>query len=133
MQEAQFLKKKKLYELLKDMVSGYELEKVHEADYKFYKKAEWLECDAKDGIHSVKCKMYHEGNFLSLDITGQYGHAENERITCHLQEGRWVETYRLSEERKRTEEVKKLLDMLEKDTSSESIETIRQGTRKKGR
>lgn len=116
MQTIQYLKKKKMYELLKDMME-YEPSLMKNTSYKFYHGAEWLECSANDGEHFVLCKMYHEGSFISLDILGwneeKCEYTEKERITYRLKNEEWVKTYQLTEEKKKIKEMQEWIDSIE--------------------
>lgn len=69
MQKTPYLKKKKMYELLKGMLE-YKPDLMKYATYKFYHGAEWLKGSAYDGENVVTYEMYHESYFLSLNIGG---------------------------------------------------------------
>lgn len=115
MQKTPYLKKKKMYELLKGMLE-YKPDLMKYATYKFYQGAEWLEGSAYDGENVVIYKMYHAGYFLSLDIGGwseeKCDSVEIERITYHLKNEKWIKTYQRTEAYQKTEEIKKWLDSL---------------------
>lgn len=60
-----YLKKKKLYELLQT-IAFTELDIMKYAEYKFYRGSEWLYCNAK--IENLSYELYHKNYFVSLDI-----------------------------------------------------------------
>lgn len=110
-----YLKKKKMYELLKE-ISQANLKSMKYATYQFYQGSEWLECGATDGEHVVVYKMYHERNFMSLDILKWNDEAceykKMDRMTYHLQDGNWEKNYHRTEVDKEIEKAKRGLESM---------------------
>lgn len=104
-----YLKKKKMYEMLKSLVST-NLNMMKNATYRFYRGSEWLECTSDIEEHYKIYKLYHEGAFVSLDISQwdeeQEEFVEIERITYRMIDGQLVKNYQRTEAYKKTEEIK---------------------------
>ena len=83
-----YLKKKRMYEILKTIVDG-NLTLIKNATYRFYRGSEWLECSSSDDSEQYRTfKLYHEGKFVSLDISQWDDKKENfvevERVTYRI-------------------------------------------------
>lgn len=113
MSDVVYLKKKKMYEMLKSLVNT-DLDIMKNASYYFYHGSEWIECCSDDGVHYTKYKFYHAGNVFSLDISawneekGDY--KEKDRITYQMNDGQLVKNYQRTEAVKETEEIRSWLD-----------------------
>lgn len=138
MQKVPYLKKKKMYELLKDMLA-YKPDLMKCATYRFYQGAEWLEGSADNGENHVIYKMYHEGHFISLDILKwndeKCAHEEIERITYHLQNEKWVKSYQRTEAYQAIDDTRKWLDSLKGGVDSDQNDNgnVRANVRRRGR
>lgn len=108
-----YLKKKKMYEMLKSLVST-DLNMMKNATYRFYHGSEWLECTSDNEEHYKTYKLYHEGVFVSLDISQwdeeQEKFVDIERITYRMVDGQLVKHYQRTEAYKKTEETKRWLE-----------------------
>lgn len=108
-----YLKKKKMYEILQSLASTH-LTLMKFATYRFYKGSEWLECNSDDEEFCMRYKLYHEGNFLSLDISQwkaeKDAFVEIERITYRMVNGQLVKNYQRTEAYKKTDEIKRWLE-----------------------
>lgn len=108
-----YFKKKRMYEILQS-VADTDLNLMKYATYRFYHGSEWLECNSNDAEHYRMYKLYHEGNFVSLDIS-QYDEecdkfVEIERFTYRIIDGNLQKTYQKSEAYRETEEIKKWIE-----------------------
>lgn len=106
-----YFKKKKMYVILQSMVNNH-LDILKRASYRYYRGAEWLECDSIDGTR--KYELYRSGNFISLDIfqweeeTERY--IEVDRITYRMVEGELIKKYQRTEVLRQTNEMKKWIE-----------------------
>lgn len=142
MQSVPYLKKKKMYDLLKDVFKdmlAYKPELMKYATYRFYRGSEWLEGCANNGESYVIYKMYHEGHFISLDILKwndeKSAHEEIERITYHLQNEKWIKSYQRTEAYQEIDDTKKWLDSLKHgvDSNQNDNGNVRANVRRRGR
>lgn len=62
-----YMKKKRMYELLKQMEPELELPLLRLCSYKFYRGSEWLEANLY-GFKYEFVKIYHYLNFVSIDF-----------------------------------------------------------------
>lgn len=108
-----YLKKKRMYEILKSLVS-INLSMMKNATYRFYRGSEWLECTSDDEDCYKHFKLYHEGQFVSLDISQwdeeKDNFVETERITYRMINGQLVKNYQRSEAYKKTQEIKNWIE-----------------------
>lgn len=108
-----YLKKKKMYEMLKSLVT-INLSMMKNATYRFYRGSEWLECTSDDEECYKHFKLYHEGLFVSLDISQwdeeKDNFVETERITYRMINGQLVKIYQRTEAFAKTDEIKKWLE-----------------------
>lgn len=108
-----YFKKKKMYITLTSLVDS-NLNKMKNAVYRFYRGSEWLECTSNHAEHYKMYKLYHEGAFVSLDISQwdeeQEKFVDIERITYRMIDGELVKHYQRTEAYKKTEETKKWLE-----------------------
>lgn len=113
MRDICYMKKKKMYELLKTLVD-VNLNLMKYATYRFYRGSEWLECTSTDEEHFKQYKLYHEGTFVSLDVSQWDAENDNfieiERITYRIIGDQLVKSYQRTEACKETEEIKKWLE-----------------------
>ena len=107
-----YLKKKKMYELLEQLVSA-DLSMMKNSSYRYFRGSEWLECAADDGQHYTIYKLYHEGRFVSLDILKwddeEENFVEDERITYRMVDGQLIKNYQRTEAYEKTEKIKEWL------------------------
>ena len=108
-----YLKKKKMYEMLQSLVDD-NLDLMKNASYRFYCGSEWLECASDYTVHFKNYELYHKGNFFSLDIS-QYDeekdkYVEIERITYQMINGQLVKQYQRTKAYKEVEETKKWIE-----------------------
>lgn len=108
-----YLKKKKMYEMLKSLVNT-NLNIMKNTTYRFYRGSEWLECTSDGVEHCKMYKLYHEGQFVSLDISQWDEEKENfveiERITYRMINGQLVKSYQRTETYKEIDEMKRWLE-----------------------
>lgn len=114
-----YFKKKKMYVILESMANNH-LDNLKRASYRYYRGAEWLECDSIDGTR--KYELYRSGNFISLDIFQWDDEAESymevDRITYRLAEGRLQKQYQRTEALRQTNEMKKWIEGRKEDGKS---------------
>lgn len=117
----EYLKKRKMYEIL-DLLVDANLDLMKNANYRFYRGSEWLNCSAFGEEHYTIYKLYRSGQFVSLDILQwneeKDDYAETERITYRMIEGRLVKEYQRTEAFRKTEEIKQWAEMFEENQSS---------------
>lgn len=105
-----YLKKKKLYEMLKALVDT-DLRKLKDAKYRFFRGSEWLECSSDN---NKVFKLYHSRRFVSLDISiwdeEKENYVEIDRITYQLIDGQLIKNYQRTEAAKATQEIKLWLE-----------------------
>ncbi len=106
-----YYKKKKMYVILQSMANNH-LDILKRAYYRYYRGAEWLECNSIDGTR--KYELYRSGNFISLDIFHWDDEAESymevDRITYRMVEGELVKTYQRVEALRKTNEIKEWIE-----------------------
>lgn len=66
---AEYLKKKKLYELTKQLLTEDKLPLMKECKYKFYHGAEWLYFSVDDGTH-YKISSLYCGKWIEIEKKG---------------------------------------------------------------
>ena len=114
-----YYKKKKMYAILQSIANNH-LDNLKRASYRYYRGAEWLECDSIDGTR--KYELYRSGNFISLDIfqweeeTERY--IEVDRITYRMVEGELIKKYQRTEALRKTNEIKEWIEGRKEDGKS---------------
>lgn len=114
-----YFKKKKMYAILQSIANNH-LDILKRASYRYYRGAEWLECDSLDDTR--KYEFYRCGNFISLDIFHWDDEAESymevDRITYRLAEGRLQKQYQRVEALRKTNEIKEWIEGRKEDGKS---------------
>ena len=65
---AQYLKKKKLYEIVKKLLADKKLPPLKNCEYKFYRGAEWLTFSGiGDDLHYYRIASECCGNWISIE------------------------------------------------------------------
>lgn len=109
----EYLKKKKMYVMLQSLVNT-DLDMMKNATYKFYRGSEWLECTSDDEDCYKHFKLYHEGQFVSLDISQWDEEKDNfveiERITYRMVNGQLVKTYQRTEAYEKTNKIRSWIE-----------------------
>lgn len=93
----EYLKKKKMFELLKQLAPGLNIPIMKECEYKFYRGAEWLNVPIYDRLDFDYISMYHSRSYISIDFdvyeTENNRFCNENRKTYCYENGNWRLTY----------------------------------------